>query len=291
MKIQIQFLYFEGCPNVERARAALRDAMAAEHIDGPVDEIDVEAADAPEAVRGWGSPTVLIDGIDVTGAARSTGSSCRLYADGAPSVDQIRAALVAAERARAASGSRAALPMVGAVAAAMAASACCVVPAGLALVGLSGAGFGAALAPYRVYLLAATGVALAVGFWLVYRRPKDACGCPAPRSRRFARVALWITAAGAIALAAYPLFGNGFASAGSLGAPAKATLHLTVSGMDCAECTGGIATELKKVPGVASATVDYDSGIAVVRHDGRAGMTEALITAVREAGFSAKVAP
>lgn len=61
--------------------------------------------------------------------------------------------------------------------------------------------------------------------------------------------------------------------------------------MDCAECTGGIAAELTKVPGVVSATVDYDSGIAVVRHDGRAGMTEAAIAAVREGDFSAKVAP
>ena len=289
--MKIQLLHFEGCPNLERTRAALRDAMAAEHVDDPVDEIDVEAADAPEAMRGWGSPTILVDGIDITGAARSTGSSCRLYADGAPSVDQVRAALVAAKRAPAASRSRAALPMVGAIAAALAASACCVVPAVMAIVGLSGAGFGAALAPYRVYFLAATVLALVVGFWLVYRRPKDACGCPAPRSRRFARVALWITAAGAIALAAYPLFGSGFASAGSSEAPAKATLHLTVSGMDCAECTGGIAAELKKVPGIVSATVDYDSGIAVVRHDGRAGMTEAAIIAVREAGFSAQVAP
>jgi len=289
--MKIQLLHFDGCPNVERARAALRDAMAAEHIDDPIDEIDVEAADAPDAVRGWGSPTILVDGLDVTGATRSAGSSCRLYSDGAPSVDQIRSALVAAQRAPAASRGRAALPMVGAIVAALAASACCVVPAVLAIVGLSGAGFGAALAPYRVYFLVATGLALSVGFWLVYRRPKDACGCPAPRSRRFARVALWITAAGAIALAAYPLLGSHFASAGSLAAPAKATLHLTVSGMDCAECTGGIAAGLKKVPGVVSATVDYETGIAVVRHDGRAGMDAAAIAAVREAGFSAKLAP
>ncbi len=289
--MNIQLLHFEGCPNVERARAALRDAIAAERIDQPVDEIDVEAPDAPESLRGWGSPTILVDGIDVTGAARSTGSSCRLYADGAPSVDQIRAALVAAQRAAATPSGRVALPMLGAIAAALAASACCVVPAVLAVVGVSGAGFGAVLAPYRVYFLAATGLALALGFWLVYRRPQVACGCPAPGSRRFARIALWITAAGAIAVAGYPLIGDGFASAGSAEAPAQATLHLTVSGMDCAECTSGIAAELKKVPGVVSATVDYESGLAVVRHDGRAGTTEAAIAAVRDAGFSAHLAP
>ena len=181
--------------------------------------------------------------------------------------------------------------MFGAITAALAASACCLVPAILAVVGLSGAGFGAALAPYRVYFLAATGVALGVGFYLVYRRQADACGCEVPRSRRTARIALWFTAAVTVALAAYPLLGGGLASAGSAEAPARATLRLTVRGMDCADCTGPIAKRLTKVPGVVSATVDFDSGLAVVRHDGRDGMTDAAIAAVRAAGYTATLAP
>ncbi|KAB2911534.1 MAG: hypothetical protein F9K40_00625 [Kofleriaceae bacterium] len=289
--MKIQLLYFEGCPNLEPARAALRDAMAAEKVDQAVEEIDVESPDAPESLRGWGSPTILVDGKDITGAARATGSSCRLYASGAPSVDEIRARLAAARRAPASSSGRATLSMLGAITAAIAASACCLVPAVLAIVGLSGAGFGAALAPYRIYFLAATGVALGVGFWLAYRRQKDACGCSVPRGRRATRIALWLTAALTVALAAYPLLGDGNASAGSAEAPAKATLHLKVRGMDCADCTTTIAKGLKKVPGVVSATVDFDSGLAVVRYDGRDGMLDAAIAAVRSAGYSAKEAP
>jgi hypothetical protein len=94
--MKIQLLYFEGCPNLEPARAALRDAMAAEQIDQPVEEVDVESPTAPASLRGWGSPTILIDGKDLTGAARATSSSCRLYASGAPGVGEIRARLVAA---------------------------------------------------------------------------------------------------------------------------------------------------------------------------------------------------
>src|SRR5690606_26559218 len=112
-----------------------------------------------------------------------------------PAVEEIRARIVAARRAPAATSGRAALPMLGAITAALAASACCLVPAVLAVVGLSGAGFGAALAPYRAVFLIATGVALGAGFWLVYRKQKDACGCEAPRGRRAARIALWFTAA------------------------------------------------------------------------------------------------
>ncbi len=289
--MKIQLLYFQGCPNLEPARAALRDALAAERIDAPVDEIDVEAPDAPDWARGWGSPTILIDDQEVTGATRSTGAACRLYKGGAPAVDLIRARIAVARRSGASSTGRARLSMLGAITAAMAASACCVVPAILALVGLSGVGFGAALAPYRAWFLIATGIALGTGFWLVYRKQKDACGCEVPRRRRVARLGLWITAAITVALAAYPLLGDGFAKAGSEDAPAAASVRLEITGMDCPECTGTIANRLEKVPGVVSASVDFDSGVAVVRHDGRAGLEAAAIAAVVDAGFAAKVAP
>jgi len=289
--MKIQLLYFDGCPNLEPARAALREAVAAERIDAPIEEVDVESSDAPEWARGWGSPTILIDGAELTGATRSTGSSCRLYRGGAPTVDEIRVRLSAARRGASSSSGRTTLSMLGAITAAFAASACCLVPAVLAVVGLSGAGFGAALAPYRIYFLVATGIALGVGFWLVYRRQKDACGCEAPRGRRAARIALWITAAVTVLVGAYPLLGDGNATAGSADAAAAATLRLKVSGMDCADCTETIAKRLMKVPGVVSASVDFDSGIAVVRYDGRDGTTADAIAAVRDAGYSAKEAP
>ena len=288
--MKIQFLHFEGCPNAGQARSALREALAAEKLDVQVEEIDVQRPDAPEWARGWGSPTILIDGVDVAGQERSNASSCRLYAGGAPSIDVIRAKLTAAREAPRNTG-RVALPMVGAVTAAIAASACCLIPAALALLGISGAGFAAKFAPYRIHFLAATAVALAVGFWFAYRPQKDACGCAAPRSRRAARVGLWITTLLTVALAAYPLLGNGTASAGSSDAQAKATIKLNVIGMDCKECTGTIAKAIKKVPGVVSATVDFESGNAVVRYDGREGMADAAIKAVEKAGYRAELKP
>lgn len=289
--MKIQLLYFAGCPNLEPARAALREAMLAEQIDQAVEEVDVESAAAPESVRGWGSPTILIDGEDVAGAARTTGSSCRLYPTGAPTVEEIRLRLAATRRVPARPSGRAALSMLGAITAAMAASACCLVPAILAGLGLSGAGFGAAFAPYRFYFVGASGVALGVGFWLVYRRRRDNCGCGGRGSGRAARVALLFTTAIVVALAAYPLLGGGRMSASPADAPAKATLQLRVSGMSCSDCTETVAKRLMKVPGVVWATVDFDSGLAVVRYDGRHGMIDAAIAAVRATGYSAKVVP
>ncbi len=290
--MKIQLLHFEGCPNVDAARAALRKAMTAEKIYASVEELDVEAPNAPESVHGWGSPTILIDGADVAGVARSTSSSaCRLYPGGAPSVDMIRDRLSAVRAGAPDVRPRIALPMVGAVTAAIAASACCLLPAALAVVGVSGAGFAARFAPYRTYFLVATGLALAAGFWFAYRRQRDDCGCSVPRSRKTARIGLWITALLTVTLAAYPLIGGGNATAGSSEAPARATLQLKVTGMDCKECTSTIANRIKKVPGVVSATVDFESGNAVVRYDGREGMANAAMKAVEDAGYQADVHP
>ena len=93
--MNVQLLYFQGCPNVDASRAATRDALAAENLDVPVEEIDVEDPAAPDWARGWGSPTILINGKDVAGQTRSDASACRIYANGAPSVTAIREHLAA----------------------------------------------------------------------------------------------------------------------------------------------------------------------------------------------------
>jgi mercuric ion transport protein len=288
--MKLQLIYFAGCPNAEAARAALREALAAERLHVPVEEIDVESPDAPASARGWGSPTILVDGIDVAGQQPSASAACRLYPSGAPSVHQIRERLANA-RGETPTRVRVAAPIVGAVAAAFAASACCLVPAVLAAVGVSGAAFGTFLAPYRPLFVLGTAVALGVGFWVAYRRPKDACGCAAPRPSRRGRAALWIAAVVALGLAAYPSLTNSSASVGAIDAPATETLRLKITGMDCPECTGMIAKRIKQVPGVIAATVDYETGSAMVQHDGRGGIAQASVSAVLAAGFRAEVQP
>ena len=89
----------------------------------------------------------------------------------------------------------------GAVAAAFAASACCLGPLLFAALGIGGAGLLVKLEPYRPYLAALTIALLGAGFYLTYRRPSPAratadgspaCDCEQPRAGRLGRVALWI---------------------------------------------------------------------------------------------------
>lgn len=107
-----------------------------------------------------------------------------------------------------------ALASAGAVATAFLASACCLGPLVLALLGLGGAGLLIALEPYRPYLLVATFGLLGAGFYLAYRpRPAsapaaagsgDACECPVPRASRAGRALLWVAAVVALAFLAFP---------------------------------------------------------------------------------------
>jgi hypothetical protein len=84
----IELVYFDGCPNTEKARANLRTVAGA----GAWREWNLSSADTPESFRRFGSPTVLVDGRDVTGAdGGNAAMACR--ADGAPSAEAIREAL------------------------------------------------------------------------------------------------------------------------------------------------------------------------------------------------------
>jgi hypothetical protein len=98
--MDIELIYDFDCPNVAKARTNLVAALAAVGREPIWTEWDRGAADSPSYVRNYGSPTVLVNGQDVSGEPSGEGGSCcRLYRsgsnrfDGAPSVEQVVAAL------------------------------------------------------------------------------------------------------------------------------------------------------------------------------------------------------
>ncbi len=90
----IELVYFSGCPNAGAARDNIKQALAALRLPATFAEWDQLDASAPERIRQYGSPTVLVDGRDITGVGAVEGATCR--AEGAPSVETIKAALAAA---------------------------------------------------------------------------------------------------------------------------------------------------------------------------------------------------
>jgi len=97
--VLVQLLFFPGCPNVGAARGTLERALSKVHDPLPIQEVDVTDPATPPDLRAWGSPTILINGVDVAGADPA-GSCCRLYRTserrGAPSLAIVEAALLRA---------------------------------------------------------------------------------------------------------------------------------------------------------------------------------------------------
>lgn len=93
----VELLVAPDCPNVPAARSELRRAMKQAGLRPVWTERDVTSAGAPERIRGFGSPTILVDGKDVSGAASSEGTaSCRVYLGSAVRGVPARATLVRA---------------------------------------------------------------------------------------------------------------------------------------------------------------------------------------------------
>lgn len=95
---QVELVYFTGCPGVDAAREAIRAALAAEGLATQWREWNRDDEATPRALRGYGSPTVLVNGCDVAPAFPTDASCCRVYSGDeglrkAPSVGAIRAAL------------------------------------------------------------------------------------------------------------------------------------------------------------------------------------------------------
>jgi hypothetical protein len=102
-RLRIELVYDPTCPNVDRARSAIREALAT--TDAPVVWREWNRTDSstPAALRTLGSPSVLVNGRDVGcgqgSMAQADANSCRIYRDdcgcicGAPSAELILRAI------------------------------------------------------------------------------------------------------------------------------------------------------------------------------------------------------
>jgi hypothetical protein len=95
--MDITLLYFDDCPNWRVADERLA-AIAAERTDLKVTRHLVDTLEEAERVGFHGSPSILVDGVDVFAEPDAgVGLSCRVYRTpdglaGAPTMEQLRAA-------------------------------------------------------------------------------------------------------------------------------------------------------------------------------------------------------
>ena len=103
--MEIEFLYFEGCPHHEPALQLLEKVMAKEGIIAPVKKIDVVSDSQAQEVKFAGSPSIRVNGRDIEPggiAGQGFGRKCRIYSvagvpRGMPPEQSIHQALVQAK--------------------------------------------------------------------------------------------------------------------------------------------------------------------------------------------------
>lgn len=109
-RMKFQLLHIDGCPNTEVADARLRAALTAvagaaggaHEMSYEIERVRLTTAAEAAAVPFFGSPTVLLNGVDLfPGAARTEELACRVYAtsaglEGAPGQSEIEAVIRAA---------------------------------------------------------------------------------------------------------------------------------------------------------------------------------------------------
>lgn len=95
--MRVELIYDADCPNVAEARANLLQVFAAARLEAKWTEWERSSPSSPAYAAGFGSPTILVDGLDVAGDnPREHMSCCRLYASvegrysGAPSVELLK---------------------------------------------------------------------------------------------------------------------------------------------------------------------------------------------------------
>lgn len=178
--MRVELIYDAECPNVAETRANLLRAFAQLSLPARWTEWDRADAAAPAHVPQFGSPAILVNGIDVAGLAPNAAPCCRIYQaaagapSGAPSVQTIVSALKAAhdiERTGFAASIKRQLPVVPAVLFALLPKGACPAcwPAYAALLSSLGLGF---LARPRYLLPLTIGFLAIVLIGLAYRAPR-----------------------------------------------------------------------------------------------------------------------
>lgn len=94
--MNIEVLYFEGCPNHRPVVDRLKNILRQEGLRAQIHEIKVQDEFAAKTLNFFGSPTIRVNGLDIEANARDvsqTGFACRRYSGGLPSEEMIRSAL------------------------------------------------------------------------------------------------------------------------------------------------------------------------------------------------------
>ena len=96
----VEFVYEKDCPNIKPTRQVLLQAFSKMNVKPHWQEWEVNDSSSPDYVRQYGSPTILVDGIDIDESKDlNNAKQCRLYTQtdnvfsGVPPLEKIISAI------------------------------------------------------------------------------------------------------------------------------------------------------------------------------------------------------
>jgi mercuric ion transport protein len=102
--MKVELVYDDDCPNADGARQLLKEAMQSTGRKPDWIEHCRQDSSASAYAQNYGSPTILVDGLDVAPSESPGGNACRIYQDdtgrmsGLPPAEKIARALQAKPR-------------------------------------------------------------------------------------------------------------------------------------------------------------------------------------------------
>lgn len=185
--------------------------------------------------------------------------------------------------------------LAGSVLGGLLASACCLGPLVLSLLGLSGAAFAQRFEPLRPYLLVVTYGLLGAAFYLTYRRARTTCGprqaCQMQRTSRLGKAMLWSAAVVVILTSLFPLYAAALSMASARAGESTAEAVLAVKGMTCGGCVAAVEVQLRRTEGVTAFEVSLERGEAEVTYDPARIDPQKIAESVSKTGFHSTVNP
>src|SRR5215216_7749769 len=98
--MQMEILYFDGCPTYLKAEKTLREVLEEEGLEAEVDLIAVNTDEEAQELRFAGSPTIRVNGEDLFPVPERAeyALGCRMYTTpeglrGSPTTEMLRKAL------------------------------------------------------------------------------------------------------------------------------------------------------------------------------------------------------
>lgn len=176
------------------------------------------------------------------------------------------------------------------------ASACCVGPAVLAVLGVFGFA-GGVFTRYHWYFIVAGAVGVSVAWWQFWReRRKMHAGahCACTLNEGVTRVILVLATAFIVIIAgldAYPLLARRSPSfvAEATSLDPQSSIVIPTAGMDCPVCAVPIKARLKQLPGVSNVNVSVERGTVSVKYDPAKVKPQQLVAAIDSTGYKAKL--